>query len=50
MTATLVAFGVVNGEYYFMSRELVLGHNQRENLELVKGSLAELRKAFRRLN
>lgn len=50
MTATLVAFGVVNGEYYFMSRELVLGHNQRENLELVKGSLAELRQAFRRLD
>lgn len=50
LTATLVAFTLVNGEYYFVSRELVLTNNQRENLELVKIALTDMKKEFRRLN
>lgn len=50
LTATLVAFSLVNGEYFFVSRELVLTNNQRENLELVKTALTAMKKELRRLD
>lgn len=50
LTATLLAFAVVNGEYFFVSRELVLTNNQRENLKLIKSSLTAIKQELRQLD
>jgi hypothetical protein len=48
--ATLVAFGMVDEEPWFVSRDIRISENQEVNLELVKTTMEELKKQLEKLN
>lgn len=50
MNATLVAFGSMNDEIYYMSKELVVTPDHREKVELVKTTMYEIKRQLRNLD
>ncbi len=49
-TASLVAFCILNEEPYFISKEIVISKNQKENLDLIKTTITELKEELQKLN
>ncbi|MBC7862627.1 MAG: hypothetical protein IAF38_06600 [Bacteroidia bacterium] len=48
--ATLIAFSLINDEPFFASKEIIIGMEDKENLEMLKTTLTLLQEDIRKLN
>lgn len=48
--ATIIAFSLVNEEPYFISKDIVISKDQKENLELIKTTMIALEQDLKKLN
>lgn len=48
--ATLIAFCTINSEPYYVSKDIIISRNHKENLELMKTTLAALKQDLQKVN